>query len=121
MGSKFGVKSKMMICSKQNVQAINEQAPDLIAKVTLYGEEACKGAKIIQPGDLCKCVGCPVGIGERIDAWLQIGDFDLQPGQTRIVGFCFFAQNAFAKSLKEAAKFYLWDNGLIGEAIVLGE
>ena len=78
MGSKFGVKSKMMICSKQNVQAINEQAPDLIAKVTLYGEEACKGAKIIQPGDLCKCVGCPVGIGERIDAWLQIGDFDLQ-------------------------------------------
>jgi len=90
----------------------------LIADVTLY-QTADGGRKgPARPG-----WGCPTMISKEQplqgwDACPQLGARWLELGETRRVGFVFLSTEG-AEAIKNAGKFYLWEGGFIGEAMVV--
>jgi len=67
--------------------------------------------------------GCPCSVAkspdEYWDAWPLLGDTELMPGDFRkTVGFIFLSGDEAADKMRAVGKFYLWENGLIGEAVV---
>lgn len=52
------------------------------------------------------------------DAWPLLGDDTLEPGDEKRLGFVFFTPQGLA-TMRAAGKFYLWEGGFIGEAIVV--
>jgi hypothetical protein len=55
---------------------------------------------------------------EGWDAWPQLGDEWLHPGETRRLGFVFLSPEG-VETMRHAGKFYLWEGGFIGEANVV--
>lgn len=101
----------------ERAKIVNERPADLIADVTLYDSDNGGRKGAAPPG-----WGCPTAISteqlEFYDAWPQLGGEWLQPNETRRVGFVFFSPEG-AEKMKRAEKFYLWEGGFIGEAVVV--
>jgi hypothetical protein len=55
------------------------------------------------------------------DAWPLLGDTAIRPGEGRRLGFVFLSGEKTAKLFWDAGKFFLWEGGFIGEAIVVGD
>jgi hypothetical protein len=53
------------------------------------------------------------------DTWPLLGDTAIQPGESRRLGFVFLSGETAAKLFRDAGKFFLWEGGFIGEAIVV--
>ncbi|MGO4683358.1 hypothetical protein [Hyphomicrobium sp. 2TAF46] len=50
----------------------------------------------------------------------MLGDKELRPGETRnAIGFVFASGKEAADKMRAAGRFYLWEDGLIGEAVVV--
>jgi hypothetical protein len=45
----------------------------------------------------------------------------MSPGETRRVGICFLSGESAAQIFRSAGKFYLWEGGFIGEAMVVSD
>lgn len=43
----------------------------------------------------------------------------MAPGDRRRVGYVFLSGQEAVDALKDAGKFYLWELGLIGEAVII--
>lgn len=69
--------------------------------------------------------GCPCTIKKETvpdcwDDWPLLGDHEMKLGEIRTsVGFVFVSGQKAADELRAAGKFYLWEGGYIGEAVVL--
>lgn len=55
---------------------------------------------------------------EGWDAILLLRDEPLHPGETRRIGFVFLSGVKAAERLRAAGRFYLWEGGFFGEAVV---
>jgi hypothetical protein len=53
------------------------------------------------------------------DTWPLLGDTAIQPRESRRLGFEFLSGETAAKLFRDAGKFFLWEGGFIGEAIVV--
>jgi len=54
------------------------------------------------------------------DGWPLL-DEPLGPGERRRLGFVFLSGERAADIFRKAGRFYLWEGGFIGEAIVVAE
>lgn len=50
-----------------------------------------------------------------------IGDLPLLPGQNRKLGFFFPSFEDAVPLLRIAKRFYLWEGGFVGEAVIIGD
>jgi hypothetical protein len=55
------------------------------------------------------------------DGWPLLGDATLAPGESRRLGFVFLSGEESASIFRQAGKFFLWEGGFIGEAVVVKE
>lgn len=94
-------------------------APQLIADVTLYPLSLSSRKSSILPGWGCPCCSSnsPPIVG--YDGWPLLGDTPLAPGDQRRLGFVFLSSDEAAEVFRKAGKFFLWEGGFIGEAIVV--
>ncbi len=53
------------------------------------------------------------------DGWPLLGETAIQPGESRRLGFVFLSGEETAKMFRDAGKFFLWEGGFIGEAVVV--
>ena len=97
-------------------EAVNKRKPELVADLRLYTTEEGGRQGPVPPGWGCPTMTSPEGPGW--DAWPQLGDEWLQLGETRRVGFVFLSPEG-AETMRTAGKFYLWEGGIKGEAIVV--
>jgi len=49
---------------------------------------------------------------------LQLDDEAFEPGTCRRVGFIFLSPEG-AETMKRAGRFFLWEGGFVGEAVVI--
>lgn len=93
--------------------------PNLIADVTLYPTN--QGGRKGPTGP--EWFGCPCMVDKDSSAsWdcrLLLQGRPMSPGETRRVGISFLSQEKVAQIFRAAGKFYLWERGIIGEAIVV--
>jgi hypothetical protein len=92
----------------------------LIADVTLYA--TAEGGRRLPafPGWGCPCcLSKKTPIVAAYDTWPLLGDTAIQPGESRRLGFVFLSGETAAKLFRDAGKFFLWEGGFIGEAIVV--
>lgn len=100
---------------------INAKTPDLVAEVTLYPSSESGRSSALKPGHGCPCFGQKNTEQPGWDAWMQLGELELAPGETRTVGFCFLSGEKAAKEMRKAGTFYLWEMGFIGEARIVAQ
>lgn len=43
----------------------------------------------------------------------------MKPGETRRVGYVFLSHQEAVDHLRNAKKFYVWESGIIGEAMIV--
>jgi len=55
------------------------------------------------------------------DCRILLNGASIAPGETRRLGFIFLSGEEAAAIMRKAGKFYLWEGGIIGEAIVVKE
>lgn len=70
--------------------------------------------------------GCPCLLSEAepltgYDAWPILDSNALLPGETRRLGFYFLSRDEAVPLMRNAGRFYLWEGGVIGEAVVVDE
>jgi hypothetical protein len=93
-------------------------APQLIADVTFYsGEEGGRDVAVL-PGWGCPCFCSTSSTVDGWDGW-PILYVPLAPGEHRRLGFVFLSGEEAASALRKAGRFYLWEAGFIGEAVVV--
>jgi hypothetical protein len=93
--------------------------PQLTADVTMYSTEQGGKDRPALPGYGCPCI---ISQKEPLEAWdgiLLLRDQALLPGDIRRLGFVFLSGEEAAHDLRQAGRFYLWDGGFVGEAIVV--
>ena len=98
---------------------INSETPDLVAEVKLYPSSESGRVSALKPGYGCPCFGQKNTEQPGWDAWMQLGESEFAPGETRRVGFCFLSGEKAAEELRKAGRFYLWELGFIGEARIV--
>ena len=94
-------------------------SPQLVADLTLYPTSLGGRESAAFPGWGCPCC---ISKGEPIvgyDGWPLLGESPLEPGEQRRVGFVFSSGEEAAAIMRNAGRFYLWEGGFIGEAIVI--
>jgi hypothetical protein len=96
-----------------------EMKPELIADVTLYPASAGgRKAPITAAWFACPCKVYK----DSQTAWdcrLLLEGQSLSPGETKRLGVCFLSGEKAAQIFRAAGKFYLWEAGIIGEAVVV--
>lgn len=102
-------------------ETLRGRAPNLVARLHLYPTSE-GGKKIpIVLGYGCPCFASKDTSQGGWDAWPLIGDEEMQPGETRTVGFTFLSGERAAVEMRKAGRFYLWEGRFIGEAEVVAD
>ncbi len=93
-------------------------APQLIADVTFYS--AAEGGRdaAVLPGWGCPCLCSKSSTVGGWDGWPILYE-PLAPGDRRRLGFVFLSGEEATSALRKAGRFYLWEAGFIGEAVVV--
>jgi hypothetical protein len=93
--------------------------PQLIADVTLYSTSLGGRKSPAPPGWGCPCCCSKSSPIVGYDGWPLLEDPPLAPGDQRRLGFVFLSGNEAIEVFRKAGKFFLWERGFIGEAIVV--
>ena len=95
--------------------------PELVADVTLYPTASGGRRSTAFLGWGCPCCvsNKPPIVG--YDGWPLLDETPLNPGDRRRLGFVFLSSKEAADVMRAAGKFYLWEGGFIGEAVVVAE
>ncbi len=104
---------------EERAATINAKKPDLTAEVFLYPIEDGGRRSAIQPGYGCPCFSHKDKRESGWDGWMQLGDREFAPGETRKVGFCFLSGEKAVRALEISDVFYLWEGKIIGEATII--
>jgi hypothetical protein len=100
-------------------QRLKTMQPHLRARLTLYASNRGGRTKPVGTGWGCPC-SIERTVKEAWDGFPLLGDGEMQPGETREVGFVFMSGEEAAGKMRAAGMFYLWEDRLIGEAVVIG-
>jgi hypothetical protein len=100
-------------------EKLKGMSPQLIADVTLYRSVDGGRRTSAQPGWGCPCCLSKDAPIVGYDGWPLVGDTALEPGERRRLGFVFLSGDETAKLLRDAGKFFLWEGGFVGDAIVV--
>jgi hypothetical protein len=101
-------------------EQLRSMSPQLIADVTLYRTAEGGRRSSALPGWGCPCcLSKETPIVAAYDAWPLLGDMAIHPGESRRVGFVFLSGEETANLFRSSGKFFLWEGGFIGEAIVV--
>ena len=120
-----GERPQSMIDGKGNrvmsrAEQLRNMTPQLIADVTLYRTDEGGRRSPAFPGWGCPCcLSKETPLVAAYDGWPLLGDTAIQPGESRRLGFVFLSGEETAKLFKGAGKFFLWEGGFIGEAVVV--
>ena len=95
--------------------------PELIVDLTLYPTERGGRANPIRLGWGSPCtIQNEEGSGwVTYDGWPLLKDGPMSPGETRRIGYVFLSGQQAVYYLRGAAKFYLWEGWVIGEATIV--
>ena len=100
---------------------MKDAPPELIADVTLYASDG--GGR--KGPTSSEWYGCPCMVSkDRLVGWdcrILLRGTPLSPGETRRLGMVFLSPDKAVPILREARKFYLWEGGFVGEAVVIEE
>jgi|EndMetStandDraft_8_1072994.scaffolds.fasta_scaffold541585_1 hypothetical protein len=93
--------------------------PDLTADVYFYPADAGGRKSPVRLG-----WGCPCSSTNKVpvvDGWdgYPLLQSEMLPGERRTLGFVFLSGAEAASALTASDKFYLWENGVIGEANII--
>lgn len=93
--------------------------PQIVADVTMY-PTAEGGRRASAPAGW----GCPCCVSNAqpvvgYAGWPLLGTGTLEPGDRRRLGFVFLTGDEAAQVMRDAGKFYLWEGGYIGEAVIV--
>lgn len=93
--------------------------PHLVADVRMYPTEegGRKGPAFLGWGCPCMISQMEPLVGR--DALLLLDEEPLLPGDRKHLGFYFLSGDEAADIMRRAGRFYLWEGGFIGEAVVL--
>jgi len=98
-------------------EMLRSREPELVADLWLYSSEQGGRRSPIRLGWGCPCT-MQKSTDDCWDGYPLLGDQEMRPGESRTgIGFVFISGEAAAK-MRAAGKFYLWEGGFIGEAIV---
>ena len=102
-------------------EQLKHATPELTVDLTLYPTNRGGRKGPIMPGWGSPCtVQAEEGDGwVCYDGWPLLGNMVLAPGQTCRVGYVFLSGQQAANILSAPRKFYLWERGLIGEAVIV--
>lgn len=103
----------------EHAERLRVMSPQLIADVTLYPPSEGGRKSTAFPGWGCPCVVSKSQPIVGYDGYPLLGDTPLEPGTQRRLGFVFLSGEHAAEIMQSAGKFYLWEGGFIGEAIVV--
>ncbi|MEO5937488.1 MAG: hypothetical protein ABIQ43_00595 [Sphingomonas sp.] len=95
------------------------RTPDLLADVSLYPSDAGGRQSAALLGWGCPCFAIKDVQAGGWDARLQLGNLPFFPGTERRVGLVFLSGQEAADALKQSGRFYLWELGFVGEAVVV--
>jgi len=100
---------------------LKSMSPELIADLWLYPTEDGGRKQAVGLGWGCPCtIQSEQGSGwVGYDGWPLLGDQLMMPGERRQVGYVFLAGLQAIGYLQSAAKFYLWEGRIIGEATII--
>jgi hypothetical protein len=91
--------------------------PELVVDLTLYTTRKLP---------IALGWGCPCTIQRELgtgwigyDGWPLLLDGPLSPGESCRVGYVFLSGQKAVEYLRTANKFYLWENGIVGEAEII--
>lgn len=101
----------------ERAQHLRTLQPQLVADVTLYPAGIRKSA--VAPGWGCPCCASKDGPIVGYDGFPLLGDTPMELGTQRRLGFVFVSGEEAANIMRRAGKFYLWEGGFIGEAIIV--
>lgn len=93
--------------------------PHLIAEVRMFDTEHGGRKGPAYAGWGCPCIVSQTQPLVGYDALPLIGTDPLLPGDTRRLGFYFLSHKEAVPLMRQAGRFYLWEGGFIGEAVVL--
>lgn len=95
--------------------------PELIADVTFYPTK--DGGRRVPTGP--EYFPCPCKVQKDAhDGWdcrVLLHGQPMHPGDTRRLRFVFLSGEKAAAIFRQTGKFYLWENGIIGEATVVAD
>ena len=101
-------------------EQLRNMTPQLIADVTLYQTAEGGRRSPAFPGWGCPCcLAKETPIVAAYDGWPLLGEMAIQPGESRRLGFVFLSGEETAKLFRGVGRFFLWEGGFIGEAVVL--
>jgi hypothetical protein len=92
--------------------------PDLTAEVYLYPADAGGRKSPVMLGWGCPCSNRNTAPVEGWDGYPLLQS-ELMPGERRTLGFVFLSGEEATSALTANDKFYLWENGVIGEANII--
>jgi len=92
--------------------------PHIWAEYTLYPTSKGGKTKYISCGWSCPCFVKKDSMCGGFDAYPLLGNTIMSPSETRYLGLWFMNREEAEPTFKKAGKFYLWEGGFIGEAIV---
>ncbi|MFZ3482266.1 hypothetical protein [Sphingomonas sp. 3-13AW] len=93
---------------------------DLVADIFLYPRDEGGRSDAIEAGWGCSCLPSRDEVHAGWQGWPLLNSAVLAPGETGCFGWMFEAGEQAAASLRDAATFFLWDDGIIGEARIIG-
>jgi hypothetical protein len=99
-------------------EQLRAMSPQLTADVTLYPTDQGGRKYVAQLGWGCPCTSSKSQPLIGWDAWPLLEE-PLAPGDRRRLGFVFLSGEEAAEIFRKAGKFYLWEGGFIGEAVVV--
>ncbi len=99
-------------------EQLRSMPPQLMADVTMYATSQGGRKHAAQPGWGCPCTITQAQPLIGWDGW-PILDQPLAPGDRRRLGFVFLSGEEAADIFRKAGRFYLWEGGFIGEAVVV--
>jgi hypothetical protein len=95
-----------------------DRKPDLVADLWLYPTDQGGRKSAIRLGWGCPC-SVQRDMKEAWDGFPLLEDREMNPGESRRVGFAFLSGQVAASALRRARKFYLWEGRFIGEATIV--
>lgn len=97
---------------------LKNAGPHLWVEYTLYPTSDGGKTKDISCGWSCPCFVEKDPMSGGFDAYPLLGSSSMSPSQTQYLGLWFMNREDAEPEFRKAGKFYLWEGGFIGQAVV---
>lgn len=97
------------------------ETPHLVAEVRMFSTAMGGRKGPAYPGWGCPCLLSKAEPLTGYDAWPLLDAAPLLPGERRRLGFYFLSHEEAVPLMRSVGRFYLWEGGFIGEAMVIEE